>query len=210
MRSTTSLPSNQPRTMPSALARSRVGVQAVQLEHGLDAVPRVVGEQHVLAVVERAVVAAAEGALGQPVRLVLILDVLGRQAQLALLRLDVDGQVAGGRAVVLVVLGGQEVHQVGMIRAAGPAPPRRELDVKPHVDGVRRLEQPAQARRAFRRRRARLPVVLDAAAARVGPLAGDRERPAVVPAAFSQPGVIEGFAEEHARRPCPSTPRRPD
>ena len=101
-----------------------VGVQAVQLEHGLDAVPRVVGEQHVLAVVERAVVAAAEGALGQPVRPVLILDVLGRQAQLALLRFDVEGQMAGGRAVVFVVLGGQQVHQVGMIRAAGPSPPR--------------------------------------------------------------------------------------
>ena len=69
-----------------------VGVQAVQLEHGLDAVPRVVVEQHVLAVVERAVVAAAEGALGQPVRPVLVLDVLGRQAELALLRLDVEGR----------------------------------------------------------------------------------------------------------------------
>src|SRR4051794_31055376 len=106
--------------------------------------------------------------------------------------------MAGGRAVVFVVLGSQQMHQVGMIRASGPSPPRGQLDVKAQVDGVRRLEQPAQARRAFRRRRARLPVVLDAAAARAGPLAGDRERPAVVPAASSQPGVIEGLAEEYA------------
>src|SRR5262249_12152719 len=103
-------------------------VWAVRAERALGAVPGVVVERHVLAVEGRAVVAAAERALGQPVRGVAVRDVLGRQAQAAPLRLDVDRQVARGRAVVPAVLGGHELDQVGMVRPAGPAPPSRQPD----------------------------------------------------------------------------------
>ena len=89
---------------------------------------------------------------------------------------------------------------MGMIRPPGPAPALRQPDEESHVDRVRRLEQPAQARRAFRCRRARLPVVGDATGARMGILSGDDERLAIVPAALEQPVVIEAFAEEHAVR----------
>jgi hypothetical protein len=124
-------------------------IQGIELEVRLDAVPLVVLEEHVLAVVELPVVAALERPLGQAVGHVLVLDVLGSQPQFAADRLDVEREVAGGGTVPLRILGGHEVRQVGMEVLAAPAPALGELQVETDAHLVRRHEQASDRRRAF-------------------------------------------------------------
>ena len=203
---------DEPAVEPGAHDAVRMGaiplaVEGVQAEHRLDAMPRIVGEELVLAVVEGAVVSPAERALGQPVRCVPILDVLGRQAEPTLLRLDVHRQAARGRAVIPLILGRQELDQVGVIGPATPAPAPGQPEEEAHVDGLGRLEQPSQGGRAFRRRRALLPAIGDATVTRPGAVPGDDERPSVVPAA---PGSRTSSKPSRKSTPSASSVDRAD
>src|SRR5581483_12069472 len=103
----------------------------------------VVAKQRLAAVEERAVVAAPERPLSQAVRRVLVLNVLRGQTQSALLRLDIDRQVAGCGAVILLVFSGHEVHEMRLVVAPRPAPALRQPDIETQEHGVGRREQMA-------------------------------------------------------------------
>ena len=139
---------------------------SIELEVCLDAVPLVVCEHFVFAIVHPAVVAAFEFALSQAVRFVLILDILRGQAQLAVPGLDVNGQMRRRGTREFAVFRGQEMHQVRMIRAPGPFPAFGEPHMEANVDRLRGFEQTADGR-ALRLRRAILPGVFDASPARL-------------------------------------------
>ncbi len=177
----------------------RVQVEAVELEHGLDTVPTLIVEENLFAVVELAVVTAPERALGESVGLVLVLNVLGRQAQLAIPRLDVDGEVAGSRPAKLFVLGGHEVHQVGVIGTTGPSPTLGQLDVKAQIDGVGRFKEMANPRRTGRVRGTGFPEVLDAPLAGIGLFRGDGELVSVIPISLEQAGIVKALAKKDSR-----------
>ncbi len=114
-------------------------VQAVELEHRFDAVPLSVVEQDVPAVEQLPIVPTPQRSLGQAVWHVSVLDVLSSQPQLAVNRLDVERQMAGGGTVILVVFAGHEVEQVRTVGLVRPRPVRRELQVEPQLTGSPRF-----------------------------------------------------------------------
>ncbi len=112
---------------------------------------------------------------------------------------DVNSEVGGSRSAEFLVLGGHEVHQVGMIGAAAPSPTLRQLDVETHKDGVGGFEEVSDPRRTRRRRCAGFPSVLDAAFARAGLSVGNGKLVPVVPSSLEQSRIVEALAEQDMR-----------
>ena len=75
-----------------------------------------------------------------------VLHVGGPQTELPIARFDVQSQMAVGRPAELVVLRGQEVHQVGVIGTSAPAPALGELQIETDTHLIRGLEQASDRR----------------------------------------------------------------